>query len=292
MIAYQVGAKATRYALFLSSFPVSALPAMTIASALFSVAMAFLAARVLSSHGPERVIPLGFVASAVLLVGEWSLVEPWPRGAAVAVYLHYGGLGALLISGFWALLNERFDPRTAKRAIGRVAAGGTIGGLVGGVLAERVGSVSSVGTMLPVLALLHVACAVLIWRLREAAPALVDHDTESETDTREVVETPRIAGAPRVSGLRVLAGSGYLRTLVALVRLVTLSEGLIDWVFMARAAASMAGGHELLRLFARAPRRDRCQRDGRPGGGARPSGRVLGPHAGRHPRDRARSARR
>jgi ATP/ADP translocase len=248
MIAYQVGAKATRDALFLSSFPVASLPAMTIAAAVFSVAMAFVAARILSAYGPERVIPLGFLTSAALLVGEWAMVGPWPRGAAVAVYLHYAGLGALLISGFWAFLNERFDPRTAKRAIGRVAAGGTVGGLLGGVLAERIGSMSSVGTMLPVLALLHLACALLIGRLRDAAPPLADH--EPETDSRDVVETPRSAGTARASGLRVLAGSGYLRTLVALVLLVTMSEGLIDWVFKARAAASMVGGHELLRLFA------------------------------------------
>ncbi len=252
MIAYQVGAKATRDALFLSSYPVSTLPAMTIAAAIFSVAMAFLAARALSSYGPERVIPAGFLGSAVLLLLEWMMTGFWPRAAAVAVYLHYGGLGALLISGFWSLLNERFDPRTAKRAVGRVAAGGTVGGLLGGVLAERTGSMASVGTMLPILALLHVACAFLVWRLGIAAPAIGDAPLEDDTRAGGAPETPSpsSAGGARPSGLRVLAGSPYLRTLVALVLLVTMSEGLIDWVFKASAAASVAQGQDLLRLFA------------------------------------------
>src|SRR5689334_25401138 len=57
MIAYQVAAKATRDALFLSSFSAAALPAMTIASATLSVIMAFAGAKALSRFGPERVIP-------------------------------------------------------------------------------------------------------------------------------------------------------------------------------------------------------------------------------------------
>ncbi|HSQ59712.1 MAG TPA: hypothetical protein VLT84_04690 [Acidobacteriota bacterium] len=258
MIAYQVGAKATRDALFLSSFPVSALPLMTITAAIVSIAMAFAAARALSRFGPERVIPIGFAASAILLLGEWALVRPWPRGAAVAVYLHYAGLGALLISGFWAFLNERFDPRTAKRAIGRVAAGGTVGGLAGGILAERVGSTLDVAAMLPFLSALHVAASALVWRLRRAAPPL--HDRQLE-DTARIEDagmpalapgeaTPAATAAVSASGVRVLRTSAYLRTLVTLVVIVTMSEGLIDWVFKARAASSMVRGEELLRLFA------------------------------------------
>ena len=37
MIAFQVGGKATRDALFLSNFPVTALPGMLIASAAFAI---------------------------------------------------------------------------------------------------------------------------------------------------------------------------------------------------------------------------------------------------------------
>ncbi|HEU4333469.1 MAG TPA: hypothetical protein VFT32_03155, partial [Candidatus Eisenbacteria bacterium] len=258
MIAYQVGAKATRDALFLSSYPVSALPLMTITAAIVSIAMAFAAARALSRFGPERVIPIGFAASAFLLLGEWAIVRPWPRLAAVAVYLHYAGLGALLISGFWAFLNERFDPRTAKRAIGRVAAGGTVGGLAGGILAERVGSALDVGTMLPFLSALHFAAAALVWRLRGAAPPLHDRRPEETAGLEDAATplpplggaAPTVAAVTTESGVRVLRTSAYLRTLVSLVLLVTVSEGLIDWVFKARAAASMVRGEELLRLFA------------------------------------------
>ena len=56
---------------------------------------------------------------------------------AVAVYLHVAGFGALLLSGFWSLVSELFDPQTAKASFGRIAAAGTLGGLVGGLATAR-----------------------------------------------------------------------------------------------------------------------------------------------------------
>jgi len=248
MIAYQVAARATRDALFLSSFSATSLPAMTIASATLSILLAFVGSKALSRFGPQRVIPIGFMGSALLLLAEWVLLRTWPRPVVIAVYLHYGGLGALLVSGFWAFLNERFDPRTAKRALGRVAAGGTIGGLVGGLLADRVGSAFTVATMLPILATIHMTCAGLIVRMRESAPLAGGPARAAARPSRAPAGRAAGIGAPE-SGLRILRGSPYLRTLVALVLLVTVSEGLVDWLFKARASTAMVRGEELLRLF-------------------------------------------
>src|SRR5512146_426319 len=114
MIAYQVGAKATRDALFLSSFGVRSLPSMMLASSLFAVLLAFVAARALTRWGPARVVPAAFAGSAALLLAEWGVSFASLRAAAVIVYLHYGCLGALLISGFWSFVNELLDPRTAR----------------------------------------------------------------------------------------------------------------------------------------------------------------------------------
>jgi hypothetical protein len=52
MIAFQMGAKATRDALFLSSFDVSALPAMVMSAAVLSVILAFGASRLMTAVGP------------------------------------------------------------------------------------------------------------------------------------------------------------------------------------------------------------------------------------------------
>lgn len=96
MISYQMAAKATRDALFLSSFDVSALPLMVMTSAALSVLLAFAATRMMTSYGPARLVPVLFASSAVLLLVEWGLIAQFRRPVAVIVYLHYGALGALL----------------------------------------------------------------------------------------------------------------------------------------------------------------------------------------------------
>src|SRR5688572_5484805 len=111
MIANQVAGKATRDALFLSAFDVTSLPYMFIAASLFSLVMVLLFSRILTRFGPSRVLPLSFAASAVLLFGEWLVLRRDTRLASVLLYLHMAGLGSILISGFWSVVNERFDPR-------------------------------------------------------------------------------------------------------------------------------------------------------------------------------------
>ncbi|MGH7680889.1 MAG: hypothetical protein ACRENN_02765 [Candidatus Eiseniibacteriota bacterium] len=257
MIAYQVGAKATRDAFFLSNFPVTALPAMVLGTSALAITLAYGATRALSAWGPERVIPTGFGVSAVLLLAEWGLSFHFPKPAAVLVYLHYGCLGALLISGFWSFLNERFDPRTAKLQLGRITAGGTVGGLLGGLVASLVGRSMPLTTMLPLLAVFHLICAAGMMRLRTGdtaarpgsgskAAGSGSKAAGSGPDAGRVSRT----GTEPVNHLRVLAGSPYLRNLVSLVLLVTLSEGLIDLVLKGRASGAYGGAGSLLRFFA------------------------------------------
>src|SRR5262252_2654890 len=113
LIAQQVAGKATRDALFLSTFHVSSLPVMMIASSVVSAAAVLSFAAALSRRSPARVEPVAIAVGIVLLLGEWGLSVVQPRAAAVAVYLHMAVFGATLVSGFWSLVNERFDPYTA-----------------------------------------------------------------------------------------------------------------------------------------------------------------------------------
>jgi HEAT repeat protein len=243
IIAYQVAAKATRDALFLSSHDFSQLPIMMIGSAVVSILLAGLTSRVMARLGPARVMPIGFLVSAALLLVEWALSGPYRKFAAVAVYLHYAAFGGLLISGFWSFLNERFEPRAAKRELGRITAAGTIGGLFGGILSERVGGWFSVTAMLPILAAIHVVCALLMWRLRPLADDPI-------AAAREAAARESVARGETSSPIALLRGTPYIQSLVLLVLLVTISEALIDFVFKARAATMFGKGEELLRLFA------------------------------------------
>jgi hypothetical protein len=232
MIAFQVAGKATRDALFLSTFPVTALPIILIASAAFSILAVFAVSRAMTVTGPGRVIPIAFGISSILLVSEWAAFTLAPRAVAIVLYLHMAAFGAILVSGFWSMIAELFDPRTAKAKIGRIAAGGTLGGLIGGVIAERTGALSSVSSMLPVLAVFHLLCAVLNRRLRT---------------TKTVVREP----APAMkSGLQVLREVPYVKQLAVLVLLGTVAETLLDYVLKTQASAAFTQGPGLIRFFA------------------------------------------
>lgn len=238
MIANQVAGKAARDAIFLSNFPVTDLPTMLVVAAVASIASVLLVSQIMTRIGPRLFVSAAFALSASVLLAEWVIFQYSGQAAAVALYLHIAALGATLISGFWSLVNERFDPRTAKKVIGRIAAGASVGGLVGGLLAERVAATWSVEVMFPVLAALHLSCAFLTRLLKAPRRA------------------PRIgkAGQPKPakqeSGPRILLQSPYLRNTALLVLLGTAAAGLIDYVFKAAAAAAYAEGGELMRFFA------------------------------------------
>jgi hypothetical protein len=167
MIAHQVAGKATRDALFLSHFEVTELPKAVIAAAVLSMAGVLLMSRLLARYAPAHLVPAAFGASAILFACEWLLSGRDPRLAAIVLYLHMAVFGAILISGFWSIVNERFDPHSAKRTIARIAAAATLGGVLGGVLAERVAALVDVRAMLLVLSALRARSgAVLIARHR------------------------------------------------------------------------------------------------------------------------------
>ena len=243
MIANHVGGRATRDALFLSNFDITTLPLMLIGAAFFSVATAVVISRAMPRLSPQRLVPAAFGISAALLLVEWGLSFYSSKAAAVAVYLHLAVVGSFLISGFWSMVSERFDPRTAKQRISRIAGGATAGGLVGGLLAERVAAVWSVSAMLPLLALIHLFCAWKLTSLRQPSDRAVPQ-TESDqfsSDSETQAST---------SGFRILAREPYLRRLALLVLLGTLSGALIDYVFKAQAVATFTRGEDLLRFFA------------------------------------------
>ena len=234
-----VGGKAARDALFLAQIDVTSLPAMVIATSIFSIALVAVNAKGVSRLSPARFVPWAFAVSAVLLIAEWLLTFSSPKLAAVLVYLHISGLGPILGSGFWLVATERFDPRTAKRKFGQIAAGGTFGGLLGGLLAERVAVMFGVSAMLPVLAILNLVCA---WQVRRLVPAPTSQPQSKEFSAELTPE-------PAWSGVRVLAETPYLRHLALLVLLGTASAALIDYVFKAQAVAALGTGESLLRFF-------------------------------------------
>jgi AAA family ATP:ADP antiporter len=250
-----IAGKATRDALYLGALDVTTLPVMVIATAALSIVLVALSSRTLRRVTPATVIPVAFALNGALLLVEWALADTEPAWIARAVYLQVSGLGPMLGSGFWLIATELFDPRTARRHFGQIAGVGTLSGLAGALVAERVAAVYGVTAMLPVLAALSMLCA---WQVRRLASRLVPRINRALDDTDlDAAPTPdRLEGAtdllaasPQV-GLRALSQVAYLRNLAMLVVLGTIAATLADYVFKVRAVEAFGNGDALLRFFA------------------------------------------
>ncbi len=243
MIAQQVAGKAARDAFFLSYFSVSLLPLMMAASAVLSLIAVVWFTRLITRFSPAKVVPALFALSAITLLGEWILNFESPRVAAVLVYFHTAIFGPAVISAFWSLMNERFDPHTAKRAVARVAGGGTVGGVLGSLAAWRAASVIAVPTMLLFLALANLVCVI-------STLFLIAPKTSLGVAKEREADASRPDQEPVPSAFRVLRDVPYLRNLSLLVALGALTSTLLDYVFSAQAVAQIGKGPALLSFFA------------------------------------------
>jgi ATP:ADP antiporter, AAA family len=236
MLAHLWAAKAVRSAVFLSAWDANSLPAMVFVTAVAVVAAVPVYSRLLARFGPRLVVPIGLAVSAGAHLVEWHLspTSPW---VAVVVYLHIAGLGALLLSGFWSLASELFDTQTAKSGFGRIAAAGTIGGLLGGIAIERL-SAERPDAALLLLALFHCASAVGAYWLGRR--------TGLGSRPRSADEEPR-----SVFDFRVLHGSPHLKTIALLVTLSTASAFVIEYLFQAGAQAAYPHRPDLQQFLAR-----------------------------------------
>jgi hypothetical protein len=160
--------------------------------------------------------------------------------AAIAVYFHTAVFGSTLVSGLWSLVNERFDPYSAKQAVGRIGVGASLGGLIGGLITWRAATLIRVPTTLVGMAALHLLCLVPLLQLRPARPKASPMPCEKSA----------APAAKAVSGLRLIGEIAYLRDLAFLVGLCAFIEALLDYVFTASAAQSFAKGAALMSFFA------------------------------------------
>src|SRR5262245_25477453 len=234
MIAHQVSSKAFRDAAFLTAWPATSLPFMVMATAIVVVAAVPVFARLLQRFGPRKVVPLGFLISAGGHLIEWQMSSgrPW---VAVLIYLHIAGFGALLLSGYWSLVSERFDPRTARASFGRIAAAGTFGGVLGGLAADRIAIGMTPNTVLLMLAELHTLCAVGTIVLGRAQVLLPSSDA---------------APSERVFAFKTLKSSPHLSTIALMVLLTTAGAGVLDFLMKSNVTQALGRGPSLLRFFA------------------------------------------
>jgi hypothetical protein len=234
LISQQVASNAVRDALFLTWFQVTSLPYFMAAVAVLAIPAAESSGRLLARFGPARVVPFILGVHSVLFLAEWSLLGVHPRVASGLIYVHTSMLGAIGISAFWSMLNERFDPHAAKALMARVAAAAAFGGLVGGVGAERVTVLMSQGALFTLLALSGGACVVGSVVIGRGMPARRGRPEVQDDRRSGWVEIRRVP---------------LLRELALVIALAAALAALVDYLLKAEAVTWLGKGEPLVRFF-------------------------------------------
>jgi len=216
-----------RDALFLSAFQVQSLPLMMGASAVIASPSPSLSLACAALALPSRPAAAALSAGSSPSGGRSACAS---HAAAVGVYLQVAAAGGALVSGFWSLVNERFDPTPPARSLagsdrrrrrrGRRRRPGLAG----------VRAVPLPATVLGLVALGAFAAAVLA---RAPGPG-----------------TPLAAGVrARAMAASVLLRSRYSGASRSFIGLGAVVEAIVDFLFKAETASRFAAG-SLLGVFA------------------------------------------
>jgi len=168
---------------------------------------------------PRRwVAPLTLCGMAGLLVLFWVLFRTAGEWVSVGFYLLGLVLGILVISQFWTLANDIYDPRQAKRLFGLIGGGSSLGGMTGAgltaLVARRVGTENLLLASALVLALCAVLAALIVRREKAAG--------------KSDVPVPEEQGVGGKEALRLLGESRHLQVIALVIAFAAIGAGLIE----------------------------------------------------------------
>jgi ATP:ADP antiporter, AAA family len=189
--------------------------ATLVASFVFAPLYSGLASRIKLS----TFLPWVYGVVAVTIIMFYALFESGQyqdRSIAAAFYVWVSTFNMLIISVFWSFMADIFSRSQAKRLFGFVAAGGTIGGIVGPAIATLLATRIGNNNLLLISAAGFGVTAVLVRMLAREKQKLLSVGVEVQRTSLE----HRLKGNP-FGGFRLLLRSRYLLLLALFLLLMT-----------------------------------------------------------------------
>ena len=184
---------------------------------------------------PRRwTIPATQAGMMALLLVFWMLFatvgSDW---VAVGFYILSLIIGILLVSQFWTLANDVYDPRQAKRIFGFIGGGSSLGGAMGAGLTRML--VESVGTRVMVLIsalIMGVCIAIVVSILRR----------EKSAGTSDASKTGEEEGVSGGEAIALLRSSRHLQIIAMVIAFSAIGANIIE--MQLNLAAAEAKGQE------------------------------------------------
>jgi ATP/ADP translocase/HEAT repeat protein len=193
--------RTVRDTLFLSRFPISALPWMFVCYGVASAITVVVYARFADRLSPSKAIVAWSVLGSLTYIGTWLAVQ-WELAWIYPVFYVWSEVFAnLLISQFWTLANELHDSRSAKRLSGVVGSARVLG-----VIAVGAGT-GAVVRLIGTAQLLFVLVAILLV-VAKLSSMLADESDDGRSRRRygngERDYKPKIIGDSYVTALSLM----------------------------------------------------------------------------------------
>ena len=170
---------------------------------------------------PQRwVIQVTQVGIVTLLIGFSVIFRVGQGGvSASAVYLFRLILGVLLISQFWTLANDIYNPREGKRFFGFIGAGASLGGLIASFLVQQTVEWVGFNNLLLVSAVLVAGCTVIV---------TVILNRSKDVALKDIASAGEEKGVAWNEAWRMLRESKHLQIIATVIALAAMGAALID----------------------------------------------------------------
>ncbi len=227
--------KPVRNSLFLDHLGAANLPWAYIGTALFVGVAVWLYFRLLDRLGRTQVIATTWCLLGTGMIAFWYGFAAQGVVASALFYFFSAVYSVMGVTQFWSFCSEVLDARQARRMYGFIGAGAIAGGLMGslitGILAERLGTEQ----LLFVAAALCFVCAVLGATLSvvldRPSPDRRTEAVEADTNEKEGFEDAK-------GGLGLLLTDRYLLRIVGIIFSLQMISTLVDFSFSQIAEAA------------------------------------------------------
>jgi AAA family ATP:ADP antiporter len=188
------------------------------------------------------IFSLAFFFSNIILF-VWLFEQPW-KWVPVVFWVWANIFAIVLVTQFWILVNDVFNPREAKRMIGFIGSGAQLGAILGGFLAGVLARKAS-GLLLPL------AAGMLGLGILVVSAIFKKQRQKTEETVNEAGGKPsRPAGKVGFRGaFETTRKSPYLLLLSGIMMATLVVSTLIDWQFNSIVQDKVVGGEHNLTSF-------------------------------------------
>ncbi len=174
-----------------------------------------------------------------LLVVFWLWFQSGSQWASTGFYFFGLILGILVISQFWTLANEVYDPRQAKRLFGFIGGGASLGGIAGSSLSLQAKAIGTTNLLLVSAALMTVCLVLVVAIIKRERPIIKGSLTGGEDE-----------GVSSSEALKLLRDSKHLQTIALIIAFAAIGAAIVEQQLnMATEAAKGQGNTDSITSF-------------------------------------------